>query len=461
MTQIYTKLKVGFYSVLLLGTLQACSEFTDVPLPNDQLNRSDIFKDPNTTKAALTNIYINLREESFLMGDRKGLGYLMGMYTDDLQSLVDASHNSQLFPIYSNSLLTNNSNISNLWNTNYNHIYAINDFIEGVMNSDALEPSIKKTYLAEAYFLRALYYHYFVQVFGDVPYVTTTDYTVNSKIGKTKVSDVLIKVEDDLKTALEFMPTEYRDIKRIFPSAAVVELLLAKNYLLQKRYDLAEVYARRVLENSDYNLETDLNRVFKRTSQGILWQLATNGLVDITNEARTYIFTGMPGDVALSSSIVNAFESIDLRAGIYMKEVEVNGQSWFHPYKYKNNQSNEDEYSIVFRIEEAYLTLAEALLYQHKPSEAVNYINPIRERAGLSPLSNTLSESVVKQELLNEYQREFFAEHGHRFLDLKRNDALDQLKLTKPNWEAKHRVFPLPEQELLLNPNLLPQNEDY
>lgn len=461
MKQFYTNLKIGFSSILLLLSLYGCSEFTDIPLPNDQLNREDIYKDASTIKSALTNMYINLREQSLLAGDNRGLGYLMGLYTDDLQSLVDASHNTQQFPIYNNSLLASNSNISSLWNRNYNHIYSINDFIKGVTNSEALEPSIKKTYLAEAYFLRALYYHYLTQVFGDIPYITTTDYTVNTKIGKTKVSDVLIKVEDDLKTALEFMPLEYRDTKRIFPNAAVVELLLAKNYLLQKRYDLAEVYARRVLENSDYNLEPDLNKVFKRTSQGVLWQLATNGSVDITNEARTYIFMGMPGNVALSASIVHAFDVIDLRKTTYMKEVEVNGQSWFHPYKYKNNQSNEDEYSIVFRIEEAYLTLAEALLYQHKPSEAVGYINPLRERAGLSPLSNTLSESIVKQELLSEYQQEFFAEHGHRFLDLKRNDALDQLKATKPNWEAKHRVFPLPEQELLLNPNLLPQNDNY
>lgn len=461
MQQIYTTIKIGLSSALLLLSLQACSEFTDIPLPNDQLNRSDIYKNANTTKAALTNIYTNLREQSFLAGNSRGLGYLMGIYTDDLQSMVDPSSNSQIFPIYNNSLLANNINISSFWNTNYNHLYAINDFIDGVSNSEALEPTLKAIYLGEAYFLRALYYHYLTQVFGDIPYVTTTDYTVNAKIGKTKVIDVLDKVEGDLKVALEFMPTVYRDPKRIFPNKAVVELLLAKNYLLQKRYDLAEVYARKVLENPDYNLELDLNKVFKRTTSNTLWQLAGNSSIDATIEAQTYIFVMFFLNQAITPSLFNAFEVGDERKTVYMKEVDVMGQNYYHPFKYKNNQNNPDEYSIVFRIEEAYLTLAEALLYQHKPSDALDYINPIRMRAGLIDLPNTLSEAVVKEELLNEYQREFFAEHGHRFLDLKRNDALNQLETNKPNWEIKHRVFPLPEQELLLNPKLLPQNDDY
>lgn len=461
MKQIYTTLKIGLSSVLLLCSLQACSEFTDIPLPNDQLNRSDIYKNANTTKAALTNIYTNLREQSFLAGNSKGLGYLMGIYTDDLQSMVDPSSNSQIFPIYNNSLLASNSNISGFWNRNYKHLYAINDFIDGVSNSEALEPTLKATYLGEAYFLRALYYHYLTQVFGDIPYVTTTNYTINTKIGKTKVIDVLQKVEEDLKTALELMPTVYRDPKRIFPNKAVVELLLAKNYLLQKRYDLAEVYARKVLGNPDYNLELDLNKVFKRTTSNTLWQLAGNSSIDATIEAQTYIFVMFFLNQAIAPNLLNAFEASDERKTVYMKEVDVMGQNYYHPFKYKLNQNNTDEYSIVFRIEEAYLTLAEALLYQHKPSEAILHINPTRERAGLLPLPTTLSESTVKQELLDEYQREFFAEHGHRFLDLKRNDALDQLEAVKPNWETKNRVFPLPEQELLLNPNLLPQNEDY
>lgn len=461
MNQIYTTIKIGLGSTLLLLSLQSCSDFTDIPLPNDQLNRSDIYKNANTTKAALTNIYTNLREQSFLAGNGRGLGYLMGIYTDDLQSLMNPSYNTEITPIYNNTLLSSNINISGLWNTNYNHLYAINDFIDGVSNSEAVEPTIKATYLAEAYFLRALYYHYLTQVFGDIPYVSTTDYTVNTKISKTKVVDVLSKVEDDLKMSLDLMLIEYRDIKRIFPNKAVVELLLAKNYLLQKRYDLAELYARKVLDNPDYILEQDLNKVFKRTSKGILWQFAGNSSIDATREAQTYIFMWDPYDVVASQSLWSAFESNDNRKNIYMKEVDINGQTWIQPFKYKLNQNNIDEYSVVFRIEEAYFTLAEALLYQHKPSDAVDYINPIRNRAGLISLSNTLSEIEVKQELLNEYQREFFTEHGHRFLDLKRNEALDQLQVNKPNWESKHNVFPLPEQELLLNPSLLPQNDDY
>jgi hypothetical protein len=51
---------------------------------------------------------------------------------------------------------------------------------------------------------------------------------------------------------------------------------------------------------------------------------------------------------------------------------------------------------------------------------------------------------------------------GHRFFDLKRLGMLDSvLTLEKPGWNTTDALFPLPESELLLNPNLLPQNDGY
>lgn len=63
---------------------------------------------------------------------------------------------------------------------------------------------------------------------------------------------------------------------------------------------------------------------------------------------------------------------------------------------------------------------------------------------------------------MNERRVELFAEGGHRFIDLKRSGRLDQvLSGLKPAWNTEDRNLPLPENELLLNPNLLPQNPGY
>jgi len=50
---------------------------------------------------------------------------------------------------------------------------------------------------------------------------------------------------------------------------------------------------------------------------------------------------------------------------------------------------------------------------------------------------------------------------GNRFFTLKRLGKLDGLLPVKPNWKTFYRNWPLPQNELLLNPNLNPQNEGY
>jgi hypothetical protein len=63
---------------------------------------------------------------------------------------------------------------------------------------------------------------------------------------------------------------------------------------------------------------------------------------------------------------------------------------------------------------------------------------------------------------MQERKVELFSEFGHRFFDLKRLDKLDaELNLTKPSWSTYMKNLPIPQRELLLNPNLLPQNNGY
>jgi hypothetical protein len=73
---------------------------------------------------------------------------------------------------------------------------------------------------------------------------------------------------------------------------------------------------------------------------------------------------------------------------------------------------------------------------------------------------------VTQQEIVNAILRErrveFFGEYGGRFYDLKRtgnlNEALSSVKL---GWNANDALFPIPENEILINPNLKPQNSGY
>ncbi len=144
-----------------------------------------------------------------------------------------------------------------------------------------------------------------------------------------------------------------------------------------------------------------------------------------------------------------------------MAEATYSGQTWYRAQKYKNrDNSNTNEYSIIFRQEEVYLLFAETLTQQNKLADALPYINAIRQRSGLSALAISNKETML-EEILLEDRREFFTETGHRFLDLKRMDKLNTLLAVKPNWKDFHKLWPIPQKEILLNANLQPQNQGY
>lgn len=459
MDKMFTTIKrhIGFLIVSLC--LIGCERLIEIDSPENQLDTPAVFSDINTAKAALSILYSNFRETPLFNGGT-GLGYGLSKMTDDLSSFIQED------PLYLNNIDASTLEVNRFWEQAFTDLYAVNAFIEGVSASTQIEEADKEMFLGEACFLRATYYHYLSQFYGDIPYITTTDYKVNSKMFKTPYLTVLDLIEKDLKKALQLLENNYNHPDRIYPNRAVVELVLAKNYLLQKRYDLVEQYAQNIIENPLYALETDLNKVFKRSAHSTLWQMSPNQLSTPyfpTPEALTYTIAFLPPiNVALSATLLNSFSSQDLRLQHWIKEVTNGTDSYFYSYKYKySNFDNIDEFSIVFRLEEAYFIKAEALAYQEKVSDAVNVLNEIRTKRGLISLPTTLSKADFITELLAEYQREFFTEGGHRFLDLKRNNRLQDLEAVKPNWEAKHALFPIPESEILMNENLKPQNDGY
>ena len=88
-------------------------------------------------------------------------------------------------------------------------------------------------------------------------------------------------------------------------------------------------------------------------------------------------------------------------------------------------------------------------------------VNLVRSRAGLSNLIAHSQEDVLEA-ILHERRMELFTEQGHRWLDLKRMEKAEEvLGDIKANWKNTDLLLPIPENELELNPNLLPQNPGY
>jgi len=108
-----------------------------------------------------------------------------------------------------------------------------------------------------------------------------------------------------------------------------------------------------------------------------------------------------------------------------------------------------------------YLIRAESKAHIGDLSGAKEDINSIRSRAGLAN-TTAITQDEILDAILEERRLELFTEFGHRFFDLKRfNKIQPVLSAIKPGWDASDILFPIPEAELNLNPNLQPQNQGY
>ncbi len=449
------------YTILCMGLLllASCEKLVEVNSPDNQLGTAQVFEDVNIADAALGGLYFELGNSSVIKGGSYyGAGCLLGSYTDDLENFhIDLNGTVD---IYQNQVLPTNTIIKSIWQSSYTQIYYANSIIQGAENSTALSDTDKNRIKGEALFIRSLIYYYLQQIFGDIPYTTSLDYEHNRTIGKTDAAEVLEQLESDVAETVALLGDDYRDAERIYVNRKTAQLLLANIYLLRGKWTLAEQTADAVIQSPLYQFQTDINEVFHKSGSHILWQLSPEYSGDATSEGMLFITTVMPYSYALSDDLMNTFDAGDLRRQVWISEVTYSGETWYIPYKYKNRSDNSNEYSIIFRLEEVYFIKAEALARQNRFDEALPWLNATRVRAGLTAFTSLSGDSFYN-ELLAEKRREFFTESGLRFLDLKRMGRLSDLSAVKPNWEDYMQVLPLPESEMMLDPNLAPQNTGY
>lgn len=446
--------------VIAAFAANSCEKIVEVDIPGNEISTALVFEDVQTADAALAGLYAGLWDTSPVAGSTSASGAVLGTYTDELDCFIPVSNS--IGDLFLNSHTPSNQVVQSYWTSAYQLVYRANAILEGVENSTALPEAHRKRIRGEALFVRSVIYFYLQQVYGAVPYVTSTDYRVNQALPKTGAAEMQTLMTADLTESETLLADSYRNTERIFPNRKAAELMRAKILMLQQQWVGAETLLKGIVNSPVYKFETDITKVFLKTGQHIIWQLKPKNTGDATKEATGYYFAGAaPSSFALTTNLVSAFAAGDLRKQHWMTAVTVGTNTWYRPNKYKNRSANTTEYSVVFRLEEAYLLLAETLAMQNKTAEALPWINAVRVRAGGAPLVAPVSQADLLTQLLQENRKEFFTEMGQRFLTLKRMNRFDLLTAAKPNWQSHHSVWPLPEKELLLNPYLKPQNTGY
>jgi hypothetical protein len=238
---------------------------------------------------------------------------------------------------------------------------------------------------------------------------------------------------------------------------------LARVFLYQGDGESALAEAEYVINESGYLLETDLDSVFLIGSTETLWHLDSELEGTNTYEGFTFRVEVPNPDTVLSETLINGFEAGDARFSSWINGGEDEGTTWYFPFKYKQASNTEQtlERSVMLRLAETYLIAAEAATQTGNTTQGLMYLNAIRERAGLAPLGAS-NPNILLEAIWKERQHELFTEMGHRFFDLKRTGRATQvLQPIKPDWQATDVLLPLPESELLANPELEPQNDGY
>jgi hypothetical protein len=463
--------------VLAINLFFGCKKFVQVPPPDSGIVGATVYTQNATAAAVLTSIYTNMSDGSNLMSEGyNSIGYLCGLASDELKSYTNIAP----FPsFYSNSLIASQFNY--FWKEIYQEIYVANAAIEGLSTSTSLDSGLKAQLMGEAFFIRAFYHFYAVNLFGNVPLVTTTNYQVNSLITQTSSSIVYNQIIADLSMAQGLLSGNYLDptnavtSDRIRPNKWAATAMLARVYLYRSNWDSASVEATEVINSGMYNLLSDLDQVFLINSNEAIWQLQSVSPGVNTWDGYYYILTSRPGTgrfyAAMSSDLVNSFEANDNRMSNWIGQFTSGGTNYYYPFKYKMGTRNINnpitEYSTVLRFAEQYLIRAEAEAENGNLSGAAADLNIIRNRAGLANTS-AQTQSDLLTAIYHERQVELFTEWGHRWFDLKRTEVIDTL-MGSPgnvcqskggNWSSNWELFPIPETELQVNPNLL-QNPGY
>lgn len=436
----------------------SCDSFTEIDFPDSQLTGVQVFDSPATVNAAFASIYAKLRDDVLTTGN-SGLNVLMGLYADELDYYGASSANEQYF--YNHTILASNSEVASIWNGSYNLIYGTNSILSGLQNSEALTEKERAEFRGEALFLRAYVHFYLLNLYGPVPYITSTDFRINQKVSRMAEEEVYALIVQDLEEAKVLLPN-VSGPDRTKPTAVAAMALLARTHLYSKNYSSAEYYATEVINSSGFTLGENTEKVFLKNSPSTIWQLQPKTGSN-TWEAFLFVFKKAPPPfVALASELVASFEAGDQRKSNWIGEVSGGGETYYYPFKYKEvNTGSAKEYSILLRLAEQYLIRAEARVLLGDLSGAKVDLDGIRHRAKLSPLTINSAPELL-QAVESERLHEFFSEHGHRWFDLKRwHRAATVLPPIKPAWKATDILLPLPESELLLNPNLQPQNPGY
>lgn len=480
-------------AIIFVVFFLSCSDFLETELQGEMTQESF----PTTAADALlaTNgAYATLRNWHFNSG-----GYpLLDIMSDDAHK--GSNPNDQLNTIgpFDNFTFTpTQDGLDRWWPTLYEGIKRANVVIEKVP-SVSMDTALQHRYIAEASFLRALYYFDLVRAWGGVPKVTST--TPDKKVPRSTKEDIYELIESDLLYATRFLPEKSamgaENLGRATKGAA--NALMAKVKLFQNDFVGAEIYALKVINSLEYDLEPNFADANGKAGEHGMESVFEIGAMEAESSvgnqyANTQGVRGTPnrgwgvnrpseslrnsfenGDPRLDATIIDLGETLDSvlilgdpttpdistdALGNIVQRECYNQKVWIPG---SNTSTQFGHNRRLIRFADVLLMAAEALNENNKPGEALVHLNRVRLRARGSN-STVLPDILVTDKdqlrdiILNERRHELALE-GHRFWDLVRTGKAPAVLGPLGFVTGKHDLFPIPQTEIDLSQGTINQN---
>ncbi|GAA4343587.1 RagB/SusD family nutrient uptake outer membrane protein [Flaviaesturariibacter amylovorans] len=493
-------MKKHFVLMLLsFGFLFSCSKLDETVYSS--IAQTNFYKTASDAEAGLTSVYSSFAD----------------MYSGPSMVLVPDFSADQVYPrpvVGRNTLTMFNYDANyttqrsfnrtlesplDIWQHTYTGIERANWVISKVPGV-AMNASRRDQIVGEALFLRALFYFTLARNFGDVPVKTTpTLNETDAFTAKSARADVYRQIYEDLDKAAGFLPAYSASIPKGRPSKEAAMALHAKAALYDEKWDVALQKAQQVISSGRYSLIPEVKDLYDvareaAARQEVLFAFEAESTAGGRNGQIMSLYGPRNSDgpqygkttfgsIFAYQKFFNSFNPLDKRRQL-LDTNYVNGQGRVVPQrditpittegvlvkKYmdpNSNGANGANNVPVLRLADVYLVAAEAEARLNGPSgSAYNNINIVRRRAGLGDLTPGLSRDAFVDSVLQERSWEFFGE-GDRWYDLTRTGKFLAVIPTAINSVfpvrtplAKHRFFPLPQDEVNANPKL-EQNPDW
>ncbi len=513
-------MKNGFiYTALCLSlSLASCSGFLDeTPLSN--VTDKNYYATASDAEGAVNAIYeaVGIGSVGFWFGIGNGNTPYGGLFSNDYwlsQELMsdNAIHDDWRYSGFDTfSLQDTDGQVKTLWFNFYRAINTANIVIAKVPAID-MDATKRDHLVAEARFWRGLLYAEMVKLWGDVPLMLLPSEAIDPLFGveRTDQLAVLDNCFEDFEFAIDNLTDNYRaGYGR--PNPTIAKAIAAKAGLIKAArtgaaadYQAVADYAAEVIRSGKFDLYAEYGDNFIISKEhGIESVLSVNyGLDDtwksqfnvslLPSEIRKNSPGGSEGPdnanswISPTRDLYTSFAEGDVRRDVtIMSEFTYsNGTTYIfegnakYPYYYNKywdrmaepDGKNSDQNYPYMRYSEVLLIYAEALNeVNHGPTtEAYGAINRVRDRAfkdngsGAHDLSG-LDYAGFRAAMLAERRWELALE-GSRWFDLVRlsNDFARTVNRVKPDAypEEKHKLFPIPRYERLLNDKIT-QNNGY